>query len=122
MREKNRALAIATVATFLLIVSTSGFASAVPYMSGPIPHTIGPQSHNYSPATASPLLYAQNPDFLNVYASQNDTTGGNGNYATTYDNFTLGTTSNVDEFAWIGGYFNPSAQGAMTGGHAHLLC
>ena len=115
MRQRNRALAIAAVATILLVVSTSGFASAISHKTGPIPHTVGPQSHAYSPAAPSPLVYAQNPDFLNVYASQNDTTGGFGNYATAYDNFTLSTSTNIDEFAWVGGYFNPAAQGAMTG-------
>jgi hypothetical protein len=71
-------------------------------------------NHAYSVATPSPLIYFQNPDFLNVYASQNDTNGF-GNFATTYDNFTLGASYNVDEFQWVGGYFNPSVQGVMTG-------
>lgn len=115
MRERNRALAIAAVATFLLVVSTSGFASAISHITGPAAHTVGPQSHAYGPVSApSPQIYVQNPDLLNLYASQNDTTsGGFGNYATTYDNFTLGASYNIDEFAWIGGYF--PTQGVVTG-------
>ena len=38
-------------------------------------------------------------------ASQNDTTGGNGNYATTYDNFTIGGGGSVTDVLWTGGYF-----------------
>ncbi len=53
------------------------------------------------------LLYNQSFDGSgNLYASQNDTTGGFGNYATTYDNFTLPTLSNVDTVSWTGGYFD----------------
>jgi hypothetical protein len=69
-----------------------------------------------APAFASEVLvYAQNPDFLALYASQNDTsTGGFGSYATTYDNFTLGSATAVNAVEWIGGYFNPSAPGTIT--------
>ena len=115
MRSKSSALAIAAVATFLLFISTSGFASAISHPSGPIPHAVGPQSHSFGPSTASPIVYFQNPDFLGAFASQNDTTGGFGNYATTYDNFTLNASYNIDEFQWIGAYFNPQVQGLMTG-------
>jgi hypothetical protein len=114
MRLKNSAPAIAAVATFLLFVSTPGLASAIPFHTGPVAYTVSPSNHAFSAATPSPLIYVQNPDFLNVYASQNDTNSF-GNYATTYDNFTLGANYNVDEFQWVGGYFNPSAQGVMTG-------
>ena len=114
MRQRNSALALVAVATFLLFVSTSGFASAIAFHTGPFAHTVSPQNHAYGAVTASPIIYAQNPDFLNVYSSQNDT-NGLGNFATTYDNFTLATSSNIDQFAWVGGYFNPSTQGVMTG-------
>ena len=115
MRPKSSALAIAVMATFLLAISVSGFASAISHPSGPIPKTFGPHSHSFGPSPASPLVYFQNPDFVGAYASQNDTTGGFGNFATVYDNFTLGASYNIDEFQWIGAYFNPSVQGVMTG-------
>jgi len=58
---------------------------------------------------AEVLVYAQNPDFQNLYASQNDTsTGGFGNFATSYDDFTLGSATAINRVAWIGGYFNGS--------------
>lgn len=38
-------------------------------------------------------------------ASQNDTTGGNGNYATTYDDFTIAGGGTVTDVQWTGGYF-----------------
>lgn len=41
-----------------------------------------------------------------LYASQNDTNvGGLGNFATTYDNFTLPSLSTVGAVAWTGGYY-----------------
>jgi hypothetical protein len=52
------------------------------------------------------LLYSQATDFNFSEASQNDTSsGGLGNFATTYDNFTLGASSNIDQISWVGGYF-----------------
>ncbi len=66
------------------------------------------------PAAAG-VLYTQPYDGTgNMYASQNDTTGGNGNFATVYDNFTLGGNSTINDVAWTGGYFNPPNQGAIT--------
>ena len=61
------------------------------------------------PAAAS-VLYNQPYDGTgNLYASQNDTNvGGYGNFATVYDNFTLGGTSIINDVAWTGGYFNGS--------------
>jgi hypothetical protein len=52
----------------------------------------------------------------NLFASQNDTNGF-GNFATTYQEFTLpGTASgwSLESFHWVGGYFNPPAQGPIT--------
>ena len=49
----------------------------------------------------------------NLFASQNDTNGF-GNFATTYDTFTLKQTWDVESFHWVGGYFNPPNQGAIT--------
>lgn len=63
---------------------------------------------------ASAQLWNQPTDMGGGYASQNDTTGGNGNFATAYDNFMLGTTSNVTSVSWVGSYFNPPQQGAIT--------
>ncbi len=68
------------------------------------------------PASASTVLYTQPYDGSgNLYASQNDTTGGNGNFATVYDNFTLATAATVTEVQWVGGYFNPGPPGTITG-------
>jgi hypothetical protein len=47
-------------------------------------------------------------------ASQNDTTGGFGNYSTAYDNFTLSSTSNITGVDFTGGYFNPLLPGTIT--------
>jgi len=59
------------------------------------------------PAAAG-VLYTQPSDGTgDLYASQNDTNGF-GSYATMYDNFTLGTSSNINEVAWTGGYYNGS--------------
>ena len=50
----------------------------------------------------------------NAYSSQNDTSGGNGNFATAYDSFTLAGASNVNGIDWTGEYFNPATQGNIT--------
>ena len=54
------------------------------------------------------LLYNQTFDSTgNWYASQNDTnSGGLGNFATTYDNFTLSNLSTVTDVSWTGTYYN----------------
>ena len=52
----------------------------------------------------------------NLFASQNDT-NGNGNFATTYTQFTLPNTASdwsLESFHWVGGYFNPPNQGPIT--------
>ena len=53
----------------------------------------------------------------NLYASQNDTVSGFGNFATVYQQFTLPGTAtwDVESFHWVGGYFNPPNQGPITG-------
>lgn len=66
------------------------------------------------PASATSIIYFQNPDFNGAYSSQNDTNGF-GNFATAYDNFTLGATYNISTVEWIGSYFNPSIQAPITG-------
>jgi len=69
-----------------------------------------------APALAGEVLvYAQNPNYQSLYASQNDTsTGGFGNFATTYDNFTLGATTAINQGQWVGGYFNPQSLRPIT--------
>src|SRR5207249_4290911 len=61
-----------------------------------------------SQAYAAPIIYIQptNSPSGNVYASQNDTSGGNGHFATMYDNFALGVNSLVTDVEWTGGFFN----------------
>ena len=82
-------LALASLAALLLLVAAPAFAAQV-------------------------LVYAQNPDFLGLVASQNDTSGTFGAYATAYDNFTLGSATNINLVYWAGGYFNPQSQGTIT--------
>ena len=66
-------------------------------------------------AVASPAqVYFQNPNYNGAFSSQNDT-NGLGNFATVYDNFTLGSTTNLSSVEWIGSYFNPPTQGVITG-------
>jgi hypothetical protein len=61
------------------------------------------------------VLYTQPYDgTANLFASQNDTTGGFGNFATTYDNFKLASSSNITSVDFTGGYFNPGAPGTIT--------
>jgi hypothetical protein len=53
----------------------------------------------------------------NLSASQNDANGF-GNFATVYQQFTLAKGASyydVESFHWVGGYFNPPAQGPITG-------
>jgi len=67
-----------------------------------------------TPASAGTLIYAQNPDYNGTYASQNDT-NGLGNFATAYDNFTLGAANNITSVEWVGSYYSPPTQGTITG-------
>src|SRR5215469_1450794 len=82
-------LALASLAALLLLVAAPAFAAQV-------------------------LVYAQNPDFNGLVASQNDTSGTFGAFATAYDNFTLGSTTAITAVEWTGGYFNPQTQGPIT--------
>jgi hypothetical protein len=66
-------------------------------------------------AASASALYNQPYDGgSNLYASQNDTSGGNGNFATVYDNFMLTGPVSISEVSWTGGYFNPPSQGTIT--------
>jgi hypothetical protein len=59
-------------------------------------------------------LYTQPTNYFGGYYSQNDTSpGGVGNWATVYDNFTLGASATIGSVSWVGSYY-PSA-GTVTG-------
>lgn len=59
-----------------------------------------------SQAFADPV-YQQTYDGLHSFlGSQNDTVGGGGNFATAYDNFTLGSSSAINNVMWVGGFWN----------------
>jgi hypothetical protein len=60
------------------------------------------------------VLFSQPTDLDTSYASQNDP-GGMGNFATAYDDFTLGSSAVVDTVKFTGSYFNPSTPGSITG-------
>jgi len=115
MIRSSRIFTVSVLALALLLLCAPGFAAVLSHSGGNLPSKSSPSgAHAYStPTAASPLIYAQNTDFNGAYASQNDT-NGNGNFATTFDNFTLGGTYDIDEFAWIGSYFNPAQQGVIT--------
>jgi len=85
----KRKLVLAAVAALVICVAVPSFAAQV-------------------------LVYTQNPDFNGLIASQNDTGGGFGNFATAYDNFTLGSTTALTQVQWTGGYFNPQSQGPIS--------
>jgi hypothetical protein len=59
------------------------------------------------PAAAGSLYNQPYDNSGNLYGSQNDTNiGGYGNFATAYDDFTLGTTASITGVNWTGGYYN----------------
>jgi hypothetical protein len=68
-----------------------------------------------SAAANAATLYDQPYDGSGtLFASQNDTGGGNGNFATLYDNFTLAGGGNITGVSFTGGYFNPGPPGNIT--------
>jgi hypothetical protein len=68
-----------------------------------------------APCNFPGLIYCQPWDGGgNLFASQNDTVSGFGNFATVYDNFTLKQGCDIRSFHWVGGYFNPPNQGPIT--------
>ena len=81
-------LVLAAVAALVLIVAVPGWAGQV-------------------------LVYAQNPDYNGLYASQNDSAIF-GLYAQAYDNFTLASATSLTEVQWVGGYYNPQSQGTIS--------
>jgi hypothetical protein len=91
----TRTTRIALLAVFALATSIAGFAQA--------------------PCGFPNQVFCQGWDGGdNLIASQNDTTGGNGNFATTFQQFTLSQTIDVESVHWVGGYFNPPNQGPIT--------
>jgi len=48
-----------------------------------------------SRSASATVLYTQPTDLDGAFASQNDTTGGLGAFATAYDNFTLGSAATI---------------------------
>ncbi len=67
------------------------------------------------PASAGDI-YVQPPNLSSggSWASQNDTNGG-GNFATVYDDFTLGSTSSIGMVTWAGAFWNGGNHGTITG-------
>lgn len=67
-------------------------------------------------ALAAPVVYSQAWDGTNnMNASQNDTKpGGIGNFATTYDDFTLAAGTRISQVSWTGGFFNPPSAAPIT--------
>jgi hypothetical protein len=66
------------------------------------------------PATAGIIYNQPWGGGSTLFASQNDTTGGLGNFATTYDSFSIAGGGTINGVGWTGGYFNPPAQGQIT--------
>ena len=66
------------------------------------------------PAAASTTLVTQNTDLNFGVISQNDL-GGQGNYATAYDNFRINGDYKLTFMQWTGSYYNPAQQGPITG-------
>lgn len=66
---------------------------------------------------ANAQLYTNKWDgSANSYSSQNDTTGGNGNFATVYSWFTTaGAQWNVKDIHFVGSFFNPIQHGNIAG-------
>ena len=88
-RSKHK-LALAALATLLLVLAMPGWANQVP-------------------------VYTQAPNYNYLYASQNDTSsGGFGAFATSYDNFSLSATTTITSVSWTGGYYNPQVPGSIT--------
>jgi hypothetical protein len=68
-----------------------------------------------SAAVNAATLYDQPWDGTgNAASSQNDTGGGNGNFATVYDNFAIGGGGTVTGVNFTGAYFNPPSAGSIT--------
>lgn len=65
-------------------------------------------------ASADPVIYTQAWDGnAGMLASQNDVGGGNGNFATYYDDFSFTSAQRVTDVHWTGGFFNPATVGSI---------
>lgn len=113
MHRNSRAFAALAVATLLFAFTLSASATVLSHVGGGLQSSS--LAHSLNMSAPSPIIYFQNPDYNGAFSSQNDTTGGNGNFATAFDNFTLGSTYSIDEVQWVGSYFNPPQQGVITG-------
>ncbi len=83
-------LALASVAALLLVLAVPGWSAQV-------------------------LVYSQAPNNQSLQASQNDTSvGGFGAFATSYDNFSLGSGTTLTQVTWTGGFYNPQTPGTIT--------
>ncbi|HVP55971.1 MAG TPA: PEP-CTERM sorting domain-containing protein [Candidatus Eisenbacteria bacterium] len=60
---------------------------------------------------AQVLVYSQPTDLNGGYASQNDPSLGG--FATAFDNFTLGSSANINQVTWVGSYI--TGVGGITG-------
>src|SRR5450755_1117251 len=87
--RSTRTFTLAALAALLLTLAVPGWAAQV-------------------------LVYNQAPNFLSLYASQNDTAGF-GAFAQSFDNFSLGSATTITQATWVGGYFNPQSLGPITG-------
>jgi hypothetical protein len=65
-------------------------------------------------ASADSIIYTQPYDQVAAFASQNDAPPF-GNFATVYDNFTLGSDAMITDVEWIGAYFGGSLDNSITG-------
>ena len=65
-------------------------------------------------SASSQSLYSQATDFNGFLASQNDTSGRFGSFATAYDNFTLGADAKIARVDWTGSFFNPQSESPIS--------
>jgi hypothetical protein len=66
-------------------------------------------------AQASSLLYNQPTNYFGGYYSEDDTSSsGLGNYATTYDDFTLSSTATISSVSWVGSVLNAIPPASFT--------
>jgi hypothetical protein len=67
-----------------------------------------------APLSAGTLYSQPFSGAASLFASQNDTGGGNGQFAVVYDNFTLAASGSITGINWTGGYFS-GAPSTITG-------
>jgi hypothetical protein len=64
---------------------------------------------------AQAAIYSQPTNYFGGYYSEDDTSvGGFGNYATTYDDFTLTSTAAIGSVSWVGSVLNAVTPTAFT--------